>query len=315
MWFRNARLYRFTKPLSLTPEALEEKLADAAFQPCGPNDPVRLGWTAPLGRHGEQLVHSANGYHLICLRKEERLLPASVLKEAVNDRVEMIETEQARKVRRREREEIREQLTLEMLPRAFTRSRRCFAYLAPGDGWLIIDAAAAKQAEELTSHLRKTLGTLPVRPPAVQQSPVFTMTGWLQDSIALPQGMSAGMDCELRDPGEEGGIVRCRGLDLHGEDILAHLGSGMQVVRLALDWQESLSFVLDEELALRRLKFGDTLREQLDDIDSEDAVGRFDAAFSLMTLELSRLLPNLLEAFGGEDRSALVEKQSGVAAE
>lgn len=308
MWFRNARLYRFTKPLTLSPEELEEKLAPAAFKPCGPNEPLRLGWAAPLGRQGEQLVHSANGYHMICLRKEEKLLPAAVIKEAVAERVEMIEAEQGRRVRRKEKDEIREQLTLEMLPRAFSRSRHCFAYLAPGDGWLIVDAASAKQAEELTSHLRKTLGSLPVRPPAVEQSPAFTMTGWLQDSIAPPTGLVPGMECELRDPGEEGGVVRCRGLDLQSEEVLTHLGSGMQVVRLALDWQESLSFVLDEELALRRLKFGDTLREQLDDIDSDDAAAKFDAAFSLMALELSRLLPILLEAFGGEDRSAIVEE-------
>jgi len=308
MWFRNARLYRFTKPLTLSPEELEEQLAPAAFKPCGPNEPVRLGWAAPLGRHSEQLVHSANGYHMICLRKEEKLLPASVVKEAVAERVEMIEAEQGRRVRRKERDEIREQLTLEMLPRAFSRSRHCFAYLAPQDGWLIVDAASAKQAEELTSHLRKTLGSLPVRPPAVEQSPAFTMTGWLQDSIAPPTGLVPGMECELRDPGEEGGVVRCRGLDLQSDEVLTHLGSGMQVVRLALDWQENLSFILDEELALRRLKFGDTLREQLDDIDSDDAVAKFDAAFSLMALELSWLLPILLEAFGGEDRSAIVEE-------
>lgn len=307
MWFRNARLFRFTKPVDLTPEVLEEKLADAAFQPCGPHDTMRLGWVSPLGRQGEQYVHSANGYHMICLRKEDKLLPAAVVKEAVAERVEMIEAEQARKVRRKERDEIREQLTLEMLPQAFSRSRHCYAYLAPQDGWLIVDAASAKQAEELTSHLRKTLGSLPVRPPAVEQSPAFTMTGWLQGQIATPTGLVAGMECELRDPGEEGGVVRCRGLDLQSEEVLTHLASGMQVVRLALDWQESLSFVLDEELALRRLKFGDTLRDQLDDIDNDDALARFDAAFSLMALELSRLLPALLEAFGGEDRSAIVE--------
>ena len=68
-----------------------------------------------------------------------------------------------------------------------------------------------------------------------------------------------------------------------------------------------MSFVVDEELALRRLKFGDTLQEQLEAVDSDDAVARFDTAFTLMTLELSRLIPGLLDALGGEDRSAIVE--------
>ena len=102
-------------------------------------------------------------------------------------------------------------------------------------------------------------------------------------------------------------MVRCRGLDLKADEIRNHLEAGMQVTKLALTWDDTVSFVVDEELALRRLKFGDTLQEQLEAVDSDDAVARFDTAFTLMTLELSRLIPGLLDALGGEDRSAIVE--------
>lgn len=308
MWFKNARLFRFTKSFEASPERLEEKLADAAFKPCGSHDTMRLGWVPPLGRMSEQFVHAANGYYLICLRKEEKLLPAQVVKEAVMERVEQIELEQSRKVRRKERDEIREQLTLEMLPQAFTRSRHCYAYIAPKDGWMVVDASSPKQAEEVTSHLRKTLGSLPVRPPAVEQSPAFTMTGWLNNQVAMPSGLVAGLECDLKDPGEEGGTIKCKGVDLHSEEVLNHLACGMRVTRIALNWEgDQLSFVLDEDLALRRLTYGNTLREQLDEIDSDDALARFDGAFSIMTLELARLIPVLLDGFGGEDRSSIVD--------
>ncbi|RBP25631.1 recombination associated protein RdgC [Marinobacter pelagius] len=308
MWFRNARVFRFTKPFDISPEELEEKLEADAFKPCGPQETSRQGWVAPLGKHGEQLVHSANGYHLISLRKEEKILPGPVVKEAVEERAEAIEIEQGRKVRRKEKDEIKEQVMLEMLPQAFSKNRRCYAYLAPQDGVLVVDAGSAKQAEDLASTLRKSLGSLPVRPPAVEQSPAFTFTGWLNETIDLPASIALGSECELKDPSEDGGVVRCKGLDLKADEIRNHLEAGMQVTKLAVTWDENVSFVLDEELGIRRLKFGETLQEQLDDVDADDAVAKFDAAFSLMTLELSRMIPGLLEALGGEDRSAIVEE-------
>ncbi|WP_421840911.1 recombination-associated protein RdgC [Marinobacter algicola] len=308
MWFRNARVFRFTKPFETTAEALEEKLQEDAFKPCGPQETSRQGWVSPMGKHSDLLVHSAGGYHLIALRKEEKLLPASVIKELVDEKAEMIEAEQHRKVRRKEKDELKEEVTLEMLPRAFSKNRRCYAYLAPADGVLIVDAGSSKQAEDLASTLRKSLGSLPVRPPAVEQAPAFTFTGWLNESIDLPASIELGTECELKDTSEDGGVVRCKGLDLQGDEIRSHLDAGMQVTKLSVTWDDNLSFVLDEELGIRRLKFGDTLQEKLDDVDADDAAARFDAAFSLMTLELARLIPGLLEALGGEDRSAIVEE-------
>jgi recombination associated protein RdgC len=307
MWFRNARVFRFTKPFEITAEQLEEKLQEDSFKPCGPQETARHGWVPPLGKHGEQMVHSANDYHLITLRKEEKLLPGSVVKELVTERVEAIEIEQSRKVRKKEKDEIKEQVLLEMLPQAFSKNRRSYAYLAPQDGVLVVDAGSAKQAEDLASTLRKSLGSLPVRPPAVEQAPAFTFTGWLNETITLPVTLTLGDECELKDTGEDGGVVRCKGLDLQGDEIRNHLNAGMQVTKLSLTWDDSVSFVLDEELGIRRLKFGETLQDKLDDVDADDAAARFDAAFSLMTLELARLIPGLLDALGGEDRSAIVD--------
>ncbi|MFL1455353.1 recombination-associated protein RdgC [Marinobacter sp. GN3S48] len=308
MWFRNARVFRFTKPFDISAEALEEKLQNDGFKPCGPQETTRQGWVPPLGKHSDMLVHSTNGYHLVALRKEEKILPGPVVKELVEERAEAIEAEQGRKVRRKEKDEIKEQVMLEMLPQAFSKNRRCFAYLAPKDGVLVVDAGSSKQAEDLASFLRKSLGSLPVRPPAVEQAPAFTFTGWLNESVDLPSTIELGSECELKDPSEDGGVVRCKGLDLQADEIRNHLDAGMQVTKLAVSWDDSLSFVLDEELGIRRLKFGDTLQEKLDDVDADDAAARFDAAFALMTLELARLIPGLLEALGGEDRSAIVEE-------
>ena len=312
MFFKNIRIFRFTRSVEITAEQLEEKLQADAFKPCGPQEQNRRGWCTPLGKHSEQLVHAANGDLLICLQHQEKILPGPVVKEFVEERAEAIEIEQGRKVRRKEKDEIREQVILEMLPQAFPRNRKTYGYLSAKNGYLIVDAGSAKAAEDFASTLRKSLGSLPVRPPVVEQAPAFTFTGWINETIDLPDVAVLGADCWMADPSEDGGKVIARGLDLKADEVRNHLDAGMQVTKVALTWDDNVSFCLDETLAITRVKFGDTLKEQLDDIDTDDALAKFDAGFCLMTLELERMIPALLEALGGEDRSAIVEGEPGV---
>lgn len=308
MLFKSARIFRFTRPVQIEPEQLEAKLAEDSFKPCGPQEMSRQGWVSPLGKHGETLVHAAGGHMLICLQRQEKILPAPVVKEFVEERCEAIETEQGRKVRRKEKDEIKEQVLLEMLPQAFPRNKRTYGYLSLNEGLLVVDAPTAKVAEEFASHLRKSLGSLPVRPPAVNQSPAFTFTGWLQETVDLPEQVVLGTDCWLEDLSQDGGKVTARGLDITSDEMRSHLDAGMQATRLTMTWDDNVALSLDEDLGITRLRFGDALLEKLDDVDADDALARFDAAFSLMTLELSRMIPALLEALGGEDRTAITEE-------
>lgn len=315
MLFKNARIFRFTRPVQIEPGQLEEKLEVDAFKPCGPQEMSRQGWASPLGKHGETLVHAAGGYMLICLQRQEKILPAQVVKEYVDEKAEAIEAEQMRKVRRKERDEIKEQVLLEMMPQAFVRNKRTYGYLALQDGLLVVDASNSNAAEHFASSLRKSLGSLPVRPPVVEQAPAFTFTGWLNESIDLPDQITLGADAWMVDPSEDGGKVIARGLDLNSDEVRGHLDAGMQATKLTMTWDDNVSFCLDEELGITRLRFGDAFHEKLDDIDAGDAAARFDAAFSLMTLELSRMIPALLEALGGEDRTAVVEGEPVVLSE
>jgi len=310
MIFKNARFFRFTKPVDFDPEQMENALKQDAFNPCGPQETSRQGWVPPLGKHGEQMVHVAGGCMLICLQKQEKILPGAVVNEIVDERCEAIETEQSRKVRRKERNEIKEEVTLELLPKAFHRNKRTFAFISQKDGYIVVDASSAKVAEDCASALRKSIGSLPVRPPAVNQSPAFTFTGWVSGSIERPETIELGQDCLLVDPSEDGGKLTAKGIDLESDELRNHIEAGMQVTRISVDWDESVKFSLDADLTLSRIRFGDAFQEKLDDVDPDDAAARFDAAFGLMTLELARLFPALLEALGGEDQSALVGKES-----
>jgi recombination associated protein RdgC len=307
MWFKNILFYRFTKPFDVSSETLESQLTESPFKPCGANDIYQLGWSSPLQKHSDQLVHVCQDYWMICLQKQERILPSSVVNEQVQEKINAIEEEQHRKVTRKEKTELKEEITLQLLPKSFTKTSRHFAYLCPSKGYMVINTSSAKLADEFTSYLRKTIGSLPIKFPAVKQAPSSVMTHWVTKDASLPAELTLGYECELTSNGDEKGSIKYKGLELDQKQIEEQIQSGMEVTKLALDWRESVSFLLGSDLSIKRIKFGDLLQEQLDDSNAEDAASQFDAGFSIMSMEFDRLIPDILNAFGGEDTSAVIE--------
>lgn len=299
--FKNVRLYRLEEPSAIDAEGLEQQLSARRFHPCGPLQTASLGWHPPLGERTQALSHAANGCIALCARRQERLLPSTVVSEALDERVTEIEEREARTVGRRERRQLREEVMLDMLPRAFTRSRQIHAYLDPVAGWMVVDAAGEKGAEELVGLLRETLGSFRVRPPRTKNPPPATMTHWVATG-ALPEGLVLGDVCELRDARDERALARCSGQDLGAEEIATHLRAGKEVVKLDLQWREQLEFLLQEDLSLRRLRFAEALLDEAREPDIEDEAARFDAEFAIMALQLRELieyLDQLFELAGG----------------
>jgi recombination associated protein RdgC len=292
--FKNARLYKLDETAQIDLQGLDELLAQRLFRPCGPVEVASLGWHPPMSESAEGLSHAAGGCVLLSARRQERILPSSVVAEALEERVADLEARESRDVGRAERRRLREEVVIDLLPRAFTRSRQIHAYLDTVTGWLVVDAASEKASDELVGLLRESLGTLPVRPPRPPRSPVELMTSWVSDRES-PEGLSLGDECELRDARDERSVVRCRGQDLAGEEISTHLQSGKQVVKLGLDWQDRLNFLLQEDLSLKRLRFADELVEEVQDV--EDEAARLDAEFAIMSLELRALIARLDELF------------------
>lgn len=294
--FKNARFFRLDTSFTLDAAALEERLGTRRFRPCGPIETATMGWAAPLGEETTALAHAMGGCLLMCARKQERLLPSAAVAEAVDERIAELEAGEARDVGRAERRRLREQVVNEMLPRAFTRSRRTQLYVDTEAGWLVVDAASEKQAEEVVSLLRETLESLPVKLPDPEKTPSTVMTDWLLQGSA-PSDFVPGDACELRDADDKAGVVRCSGQDLASDEMLNHLRVGKRVTKLALEWDERLSFVLAEDLSLKRLRVGEALLEEMDDTDL-DPVARLDAEFAILALQVRQLIARLDEVFG-----------------
>ena len=301
MWFRNLLVYRLTQDVPFDAEALEAALAAKAARPCASQELTTYGFMAPFGKGGDApLVHVSGDFLLIAARKEERILPGSVVRDALKDKVDEIEAQQMRKVYKKERDQLKDEIVMSFLPRAFIRRSSTFAAIAPKLGLILVDSASAKKAEDLLSTLREAIGSLPVRPLSVKIAPTATLTDWLKNQSAA-EGFFVLDECELRDTHEDGGVVRCKRQDLTSEEIQLHLSTGKQVTQLSLAWQDKLSFVLDDKLTIKRLRFEDVLQEQAEQDGGDDALAQQDASFILMMMTLVEFLPELFTALGGEE--------------
>ena len=299
MWFKNLQIYRLPKNWASDCAQLEQQLSAQTLQPCGASVMQSLGWVPP--RPGGPLVHAVNRQWLLALGVEQKLLPTTIVKQFADDRAKEIEENEARRVGRKEMRELREAMTLELMPRAFTRRRTTFGWIDPVNGWLVIDAASPVKAEEFLEHLRKSVEGLPARLVEAQQSPSAAMTGWVAAGEA-PSGFTLDQDLELRSA--EKATVRYVKHTLEGDEIRQHIAAGKIVTRLAMTWGDRVSFLLNENLQIKRLAFLDIVKDAADG-QAENEDERFDIDFTLMTGEVARLLDELLGALGGEpDKSA-----------
>jgi recombination associated protein RdgC len=297
MWFRNLTLFRFSKSSAKSLKTLEAKLDNHRLRPCGPIELATQGFISPFGRDEETMLHEVGHYRLLTSAREDKLLPTSVVNEELRARLQKIAEKEGRPVRSKERKRLKDEVLTDLLPRAFVRLSKLNAYLDTENGWMAIDTASRKAAEGSVSLVREALGSFPAAPLAAEESPKALMTDWLARG-KLPSGLALSDECELRDSAEAGAIIRCRRQDLETDEIREHLKSGKQVSQLGLVFNDRLSFTLDEELVVRKLRFLDLVQNELGDVDRESAAAELDACFALMTLELDQLFQRLEEWFG-----------------
>ncbi len=296
MWFKNLVLNRLPEQWAVDPDELEQKLARAPLQPCGGFQMESRGWVCP---HEDGLfLYQQHRQWLLALGVEQKLLPASVIRQAAKERGEELVRRQGHPLGRRQARDIKEQVTSELMPRALASRRSIYGWIDPGNGWLVVDAASDAKAEHFLEALRKAQEPLPSWRLETQRSPASAMGQWLLEGDA-PGAFGIDQDLELRATDASKATVRYAHHNLEGKEIRDHLAAGKTVVRLGLTWNEKISFVLTEHLEVRRLAFLDLLRRDSES-EAQDEDEQFEIDFALMTGELALMLADLVKALGSE---------------
>ena len=292
--FKNIQLYRL--PMAIDAATLSASLETRAFKPCGSQDAESIGFVQPCDHSKHPMLHSIGGQILISVQIERRILPAAVVNDAVAARAADVEQQQGFKPGRKQLKELKEAVLQELLPKAFTRRKKIRAWIDPANGWLAVDAASRRAAEPVLETLYRAVDELPLLLVNTCVSPASAMTGWLAAGAA-PEGFTIEQDCELRAVSNESSAVRYMQHSLGGEDIRDHIAAGKQAGKLALSFDGRLGFTLTDRLEIKRLQM-----LEVEPGAEQCAEDQFDADFALMTGELQRLFPALLDALGGEEQ-------------
>jgi recombination associated protein RdgC len=309
MLFKNLFVYRLPADWSWTPGDLETRLADHPLRPCGHFDMLVRGWQSVT--KGGRLLHTVGQHHMLSLGTNQKLLPATIIRQVAEERAEAQAAEQGFPVGRKQMRDIKGRVADELRPRAFTRRTTTRAWIDSRSGWFVIDAAGGPRAESVLETLVATLGSFVPLPLEGARSPHMLMSSWLMQ-VDAPFRFAIDDDLELQTADKTKSSIRYVRYPLDGKDIRSHLAGGKYPTRLGLTWNGRVSFVLTDTLCLRRIKFLEVGKDQSDAEEVESAE-QFDIDFAVMAGELSALLTDLARIIESPQSSELPVTQSKVA--
>jgi len=311
MWFKNLTVFRLPKNYAITVEALHAFLTRMQFSDCGSSDDCSSGFVPPVEKG--LLAHCVNHQFLLKFMTAKKLLPSSVVNQVLKARADELEEQQGFYPGRKALKDLKERITDELLPRAFTVQSSVSVWIDPVNGWLVMDTTSSTKADDIIKHLLKSIDTFPIESLRSKTAPQTAMTDWLAGNEA-PKGFTIDQDADLRAHTEDKATVRYLRQSIDPDDVQRHIAAGKHCTKLAMTWDDRISFILTDSLVIKRIKPLDILAESKQDV--KDDQERFDADFLLMTAELNKMLDDIVYSLGGElaDQLDLVSETAKVAA-
>ena len=297
--FKNLMMYRLASAWPASAEQVEAALEEARFVECGASQEKSVGWLEPRGHANGPLVEVIGGQWLLKLMMEVKVVPGSVVKRKVQEQLDHIEATTGRKPGKKEKRDLTEDARLTLLPMAFSKQSSVNVWVDPKAGLLLTDAGSSAKADEVMTWLIKAVDGLAVTLVNTQTSPAAAMSLWLSTKEA-PPGFSVDRECELKAADESKAVVRYTRHALDTDEVTQHIAMGKVPTRLAMTWDDRVSFVLTEGLQLKKLTFLETVFEDAAGSPADVKDDNFDADVAIATGELSKLIPDLLEALGGD---------------
>ncbi|MDX1900647.1 MAG: recombination-associated protein RdgC [Gammaproteobacteria bacterium] len=292
MKFRQIQLFQLNERISFSPTELANQLTQFAFEPCLPSMSTSVGWVSPhTDEEDAPLFRAINDRVMLCLQIEEKILPAGVIRQHLYEKIRKLEIAEARKIRLKEKNSLKDEIIMTLLPRAFSRLHRIYCYIDLRKQWLVVGSTHSKHTEQLIHLFQKSLAKN-VASVKIEGLP-SRMTHWLK-SQDYPAILAIEKSCLLQDPDQQARTIRCQQQDLNAEAIQALLKTGCQLKQLRLSWQDQVHFTLSDPFMLQGVQFQEEVITRLREMDPETAEQQFDADFFITSELMTQLLAELL---------------------
>jgi len=279
--FKNAILYHINCSNPLPDRAaMDDALGGVVFAPTAPTQQASAGFVPPRGHEHAALHERIAGELILKVRTETRAVPAAELQRQVDAKAKVIEDQTGRKPGKKQRRELKEEVLLELLPRAFPKRADALVWISPNKNLVVVDASSAARASDVAALLvqSQALGEgCSLHLLQTNLSPAAAMAAWLAAGEVDGGNFTLGREAELKAADETKATVKYahHGLDL--DEIRGHLRQGGKLpTKLALDWRGRVGFVLTDTLAIKRIAMDDgvigSAGEQADAFDADVAI-------------------------------------------
>lgn len=293
LWFKNAIIYQLNNDNLLDKQTIENALKSALFSPCGNLDTTKMGWVSPYDDNNlDDFIIDMQGHLLLKIKKETKILPAPVIKQALNEKIDKQEKALSRKLSKNEKATLKDEVMIDLMPRAFSKYNYYWLWVDIENKRIIIDCSSFKLAEDILAILRKELGALALTPLSIEKPLEKIMTTWVREKLSFPPFI-LGDEAELKDPLEGNGIINCKNQDITSDEMLVHLDSGKWVTKLKIIDERGINFIINSDLTLKRIKFDSVILDENEDIGSDEFDKRLEADFYIMANTLSNSINDL----------------------
>ena len=293
LWFKNAIIYQLNNDNLLDKQTIENAVKSASFSPCGNLDSTKMGWVSPYSDNNQDdFIIDMQGHLLLRIKKETKILPAPVIKQALNDKIDKQERVLSRKLSKNEKATLKDEVMIDLMPRAFSKYNYYWLWVDTQNKRIIVDCSSFKLAEDILAILRKELGALALTPLSIEKPLEKIMTTWVKEKLSFPPFI-LGDEAELKDPLEGNGIISCKNQDITSDEMLVHLDLGKWVTKLKIIDERGINFIIHPDLTLKRIKFDSVILDENEDIGSDEFDKRLEADFYIMANTLSNSINDL----------------------
>ncbi len=293
LWFKNAIIYQLNNDNLLNKQTIENALKSTSFSPCGNLDTSKMGWVSPYNDNNlDDFIIDMQGHLLLRIKKETKILPAPVIKQALNEKIDKQEKALSRKLSKNEKATLKDEVMIDLMPRAFSKYNYYWLWIDTQNKRIIIDCSSFKLAEDILAILRKELGALALTPLSIEKPLEKIMTTWVKEKLSFPPFI-LGDEAELKDPLEGNGIISCKNQDITSDEMLVHLDSGKWISKLKIVDERGINFIINPDLTLKKIKFDSVILDENEDIGSDEFDKRLEADFYIMANTLSNSINDL----------------------
>lgn len=290
LWFKNAIIYQLNSDSLLDKAVIEEALKSAPFTPCGNLDTSKTGWVSPYNdNNNEDYIVDMQGHLLLRIKKESKILPAPVIKQALLEKIDKQEQALSRKLTKNEKATLKDEVMIDLMPRAFSKYNHYWLWIDTHNKRIVIDCSSFKQAEDILAILRKQLGALALTPLSIDNPLEQVMTTWVKEKLNFAPFL-LGDQAELKDPLEGNGIISCKNQDITSDEMLVHFESGKWISKIKIIDERGVNFIVNSDLTLKRIKFDSAILDENEDIGSDEMDKRLEADFFIMANTLANTI-------------------------